>query len=308
MGDTLSAIPDRLLRLTQVLPWPLNSAAFNVLRKRFEARARARDSHTRIRFGSVEIIAPLGHPAVYWRYRPAGFNRNFVRVVRSVLESRNGLVIDVGANIGDGIALLRGEGFQVPMLAIEGADVWFELLKKNTEQFASVWLEKVFLGTDEPQQSVELYVHDGTSQLVKSDRGVEITTLDAVMQRYTEYPVALIKTDTDGFDLKVLKGARELLASQKPVVFAEVDDGLMAEQGDRGQDLVPHFLDRGYSWIAVWDNWGRWLGSRDLNQGIAEFISSCPGGPNTPYLDVAIFADADRPAFESVTRCYERTT
>lgn len=307
MNDTLSAFPDQLLRLTQILPWPLNSAAFNILRRRFEARGRADNSQTRIRFGSVEIVAPLAHPAVYWRYRPVGFNRNFVEVVRCLLKSRNGLLIDVGANIGDGIALLRGEGIQVPVLAVEGASVWFELLKENTKELDHVWLENALLGTSESQQPVELYVHDGTSQLVKSETGVKITTLDAVIQRHSQYPVALVKTDTDGFDLKVLKGAQELLARQKPVVFAEVDDGLMAEQGDRAQEFVSYFLNRGYSWIAVWDNWGRWLGNRSLNEGIEDFIIRCPGGFNKPYLDVAIFADQDRRTYQAVASHYERS-
>jgi len=306
MNEKVSTFPDQMLRLTQALPWPLSSATFNVLRMMFETRGRANRAYTRIRFGQVAIDAPLDHPAVYWRYRPVGFNRNFLSVVRHVVAAREGLVIDVGANIGDGVALLRGEGVNAPVLAIEGAGVWFDLLKQNTKSLSSVWLENVFLGTGEAEQPVALYVHDGTSQLVKSERGVDITTLDQVMQRHSEHPVALLKTDTDGFDLKVLKGARKLLSLQQPVVFAEVDEGLMSEQGDKAEDLVRYFLDCGYLWVAIWDNLGRWMGHRELKRGISDLVARCPGGPKMPYLDVALFAERDRKAYESISGSYEK--
>jgi hypothetical protein len=47
MQTVVSTLPDKLLRLTQPLPWPANSAAFNALRRLFEARAKTTGEMTR---------------------------------------------------------------------------------------------------------------------------------------------------------------------------------------------------------------------------------------------------------------------
>ncbi|MGB6159014.1 MAG: FkbM family methyltransferase [Acidobacteriaceae bacterium] len=300
--STVSGFPDRLLGMTRVLPWPANSGVFNILRRVFEGRGRATGELTRIRFGTVEINAPLDHPAVYWRYRPVGFNQNYLRVVTLSLLARTGLIIDVGANIGDGVALLRGAGLDVPILAIEGADVWFDLLTDNTSALSSVILEKVLLGAGDQEDALALHVHDGTSQLVKAESEVEISSLDRVLSRHSGQPVALLKTDTDGFDLRVLTGAKSLLTTQNPVVFVEVDDGLLREQGNSAEELMAYLAECGYSYFAAWDNWGGWLTARSLSEGIKDLVARYPGGPGTPYMDLAIFSKRDRSIFEAVKK------
>lgn len=300
MHAAVSTLPDKLLRLTQPLPWPANSAAFNVLRRIFEARGRATGELTRIRFGNLEITAPLDHPAVYWRYRPIGLNQNYLLLVQQALKVRKGLIIDVGANIGDGVALLRGFGVDAPILAIEGAEVWFTLLSSNTSGFSAVARENVFLGTGEQENHLALQVEAGTSKLVPGDSDIKTTSLDTIMTRYREHPAILLKTDTDGFDVRVLFGARSLLMEQKPVLFVEVDEGLLREQGNCSKQLIDYLSHCGYSFVAAWDNWGRWLASRPLSEGIEDLIARNPGGPNTPYLDVAVFSDVDRTILESV--------
>lgn len=300
MRKAPSNFPDRLLRHTQSLPWPASSGTFNVLRRIYEARGKSTGQLTRIQFGNVEITAPLAHPAVYWRYRPVGFNQNYLLLVKRILEARRGLIIDVGANIGDGVALLRGAGIDAPVLAIEGADVWFDLLRSNTQNFPAVEIEQVFLGTEEQDNHQTLHVQDGTSKLIKGTSEIEILALDTLLQRHKQYPVVLLKTDTDGFDLKVLLGAKRLLTTQKPIVFAEVDEGLLRDQGNSSQELMGYLSECGYSSVAAWDNWGRWLTSRPISQGISDLIQRHPGGPNLPYLDIAAFSDADQSILESL--------
>ena len=289
VNNVVSTLPDKLLRFSQYLPLPAKSRMWDKLKQRSQQRGRATGELTRISFGDVVITAPLDHPAVYWRYFP-GFNQNYLQIVKLVLQARNGLIIDVGANIGDGVALLRGAGVNAPILAVEGADIWFTLLRKNTGIFSDVLLEQVFLGSGFQVNSFELHVQDGTSKLVKGTSGIEITSLDLLLLRHAVHPVVLLKTDTDGFDAKVLLGARSVLTKQRPVVFAEIDEGLLRDQGNSAQELLIYLSECGYLRIAVWDNYGRWLGSRPLSLGIADLIASYPGGPDLPYLDVAVFA------------------
>lgn len=300
MRHDLSVFPDKILRLTQILPWPVYYLTFRVLRRILHERGNATGELTRIRFGSVEITAPLGHPAVYWRYFPVGYNQNYLLLVKRILQARGGLIIDVGANIGDGVAMVRGAGIEAPILAIEGADIWFEILRANITAFHAVELEHAFLGTGEQEDDLALQVKDGTSRLIEGSSSIRITSLDTLLLSHKEHPVVLLKTDTDGFDVKVLYGARALLTEQKPVVFAEVDEGLLRAQGNSSEELVSYLSVCGYSSFAVWDNLGQWLTSRPISQGLQDLIARYPGGPHMPYLDVAVFSDADRDILESL--------
>jgi len=292
MLQNVSALPDKLLGLSQALPWPFRSRVWDALQGHYRKRGRTTGEVTRIHFGEIEIAAPLDHPAVYWRYSPQ-FNQNYVLVARQVSEYRSGLIVDVGANIGDGVALLRSAGVDAPILAIEGADIWWSLLCANTSTLSDVELEHTFLGASDNGIGLDLHVQDGSSRLIQGGREVTITSLDNLLARRADRPIAMLKTDTDGFDLKVLLGAKRILIGQHPVLFCEIDEGLLHDQGNSSAEFVEHLSCCDYHMLAIWDNYGRWLGSRPVAQGLRDFIERYPGGPDTPYLDVAAFAQRD---------------
>lgn len=300
MNERVSTFPDRLLRLTQRFPAPADSWGVRLLKRAFVARARRAPHITRIRFGSIDIDAPLDHPAVYWRYLPPGFNMNYVLVARHTLEARAGLVIDVGANIGDGVALLRSAGIDAPILAIEGADPWFALLQRNTAGLAGVSTRQALLG-DGQNQKQRLEIANGTGRLVPGGAEAAIISLDDLLAERPSERVAVLKTDTDGFDARVLLGARELLTSQRPVVFTELDDTMLRAQGNSAEQLLRYLLECGYTWVIAWDNSARWIDARPLERGLNDLVKQYPGGIATPYLDIAVFAEEDRGIAERIS-------
>ena len=302
MDKKLSALPDGMLRIAQSLPSPAGVKAFYLLRRIYRAIGGATGRLTKFRFGNIELAGPLNHPALFWRYLPKGFNQNYVLTAKETVRTKNGLIIDVGANIGDGVALLRSNGIDSPILAIEGADAWFELLTSNTQGISDIFLEKYLLGDACVEEDMELLVKEGSSKLVKGGSGVKIATLDNILSRYKDMPVAMLKTDTDGFDFKVLLGAKSLLKEQQPVLFIEVDEGLLRDQGDSSAQLIDYITECGYTWVAVWDNYGRWLEARSIAQGISDLIDRHPGGPETAYLDIAAFSEADQNLLRSIEK------
>ncbi|HEU4557632.1 MAG TPA: FkbM family methyltransferase [Longimicrobium sp.] len=74
---------------------------------------------------------------------------------------------------------------------------------------------------------------------------VEVTTLDAECARMGEDP-DVVKVDVEGHELEVLRGARELLARRKPVLFLELHPDLL-ERGGSGPAEVAGFL-RGFGY------------------------------------------------------------
>ena len=296
----VSSVPDRALGMSMRLPWPANRLAFATLRRVFQSRGRRTGELTRIRFGRVEIEAPLSHPAVYWRYRPVGSNLNYVRLAQAVLAGRDGIVIDVGANIGDGVALLRGHGITSRIVAVEGADEFAQLLKRNVSTLEGIDVACCLL-SDGEGGGLSLEVTKGTGKLVQGESGIRTVPLDSLYDEYGFKDIALLKTDTDGYDLKVLKGSQAILRGTGPVIFSEVDDTLLRGNGDSATAFVELLAGFGYAHMVAWDNDGRWLGHRPTAQGVADWIASYPGGPGTPYIDVAVFKDTDRALFEAFT-------
>lgn len=52
-----------------------------------------------------------------------------------------------------------------------------------------------------------------------------------------------LKTDTDGFDGKLLRGGIDFLGQSSPVIFFEYDPDLLAVQGDSWHDLLKYVND-----------------------------------------------------------------
>lgn len=280
------------------MPWPANRLAYAALRRALRAYGRRSGRLTRIAFGSVEIEAPLAHPAVYWRYRPVGANLNYLRLAKAVCAARKGVIVDVGANIGDGVALLRGNGVDRKIVAIEGSEEFVDLLRRNVAHLDDVDVLLSLL-SDTDAGNLSLNVSDGTGQLVASSAASSMTTLDALSAEHGFADVALLKTDTDGFDAKVVAGARKILSAAGPVVFSEVDDTFLKTNGDSAHGFFAMLAELGYETVAAWDNNGRWLGHRSIAQGVSDWIARYPGGDNTPYIDAAAFKAADRTLAET---------
>jgi hypothetical protein len=62
-----------------------------------------------------------------------------------------------------------------------------------------------------------------------SVEGVAVTTLDAFCKDRSLRGIGLVKIDTDGHEHRVLAGARETIASNRPLVVFEIGKYVMEE-------------------------------------------------------------------------------
>jgi FkbM family methyltransferase len=73
---------------------------------------------------------------------------------------------------------------------------------------------------------------------------VELVTLDA---HFGDGGPTILKIDVEGYELRVLRGARKLLAAHPPrLILMEVHPPLMARAGDRCRELVDVLRSAGY--------------------------------------------------------------
>ena len=79
---------------------------------------------------------------------------------------------------------------------------------------------------------------------------IKLETLDKKFHEMPFMRVDLIKIDVEGYELKVLRGAKDVLAQFKPNLFIEVDEDNLRDQGDSASALVLFLQEAGYTHIT----------------------------------------------------------
>lgn len=229
------------------------------------------------------------------------YSANLPRLAARAREKHPRLaVLDVGANIGDGVALIRGK-VQCPIICIEGDPFYFSLLQENLKQFAETWAYNLFLGERTEGVAGVIRKSEGTLRIAAAgaESGtIQTTTLDAFFSRHPEYEnVKLIKTDTDGYDLKILRGGMKFIERNRPVLFLEYDREYLEATGDDGLSTLKQLRGLGYEDILFYDNSGRFLvrttlEAEDTVTDLHDYIFA-KRAP-FPYYDVCLFHRDDR--------------
>lgn len=164
-------------------------------------------------------------------------------------------VIDVGANVGDitmHVANIVGEGGMVH--SFEPDTINFNRLKHNLDLnlFKNIRLNNYGLGDVEGEFFIENVNerNNGMNRVVdsalKSNNAtkINIIKLDTYLEEFVK--VDLIKIDVEGFEFNVLKGAERLIDNYHPILFIELDDQNLREQGSSSKELIEFLEGKGY--------------------------------------------------------------
>lgn len=179
------------------------------------------------------------------------------------MVSTSPLIFDVGANIGQSIKSFR-ETFQNPEIhAFEPSSGTFATLKDNCGTKPSVTLNNTALGSSkETRTFLENEFNDMSSFLEIGSKGwgsiternlVKINTVDDYCDTKKIEKIDILKSDTQGFDLEVLKGAERTIARggihliYLEINFAELYNGMAPA------DEIMRFLrERHFSLVAFY--------------------------------------------------------
>lgn len=164
-------------------------------------------------------------------------------------------VIDVGANIGFyTVPFARWVGPQGRVIAIEpeGANH-----RRLTERLAAAGFSEraLLLEAAAAEKSGRLRLainpdHPGDHRLAPEDAAdavmIEAHALDELMAAHPGPPVSLIKIDVQGAELRVIKGALDLIGRDRPALLVEIDPGALAAMGDTVEALITMLDGLGY--------------------------------------------------------------
>ena len=173
------------------------------------------------------------------------------KVLSSVRNLPMDCIFDVGANDGRTALQLLVHFPVVPVVSFEPHPTTYAQLKLRLGSSPNFTAENLALGS--VQGTVEMFVYDksvlnslipNAPYAVRFSKQasrilVDCTTIDAYCDSHGIDRVGLLKIDTEGFDLEVLQGARQML-SRKAVSLIYVEfNTLQPQEKASGGALVP---------------------------------------------------------------------
>jgi FkbM family methyltransferase len=191
----------------------------------------------RIRFHPSSVSVQLWLDPLE-RARTPAFLRKYLR--------SGEIVVDVGANVGTTVlaaAVAVGETGHVH--AIEANPRVFRFLIQNVELngFQNVHAQNVAVGAEDGVVQFSDGMWDDVNRVV-SDGEIEVPLrpLDALV---TEAVVHLLKIDVEGYELKVLEGARALL-SRTHCIYVESCEDAFRSYGYGTQEMLGTLRESGF--------------------------------------------------------------
>lgn len=140
------------------------------------------------------------------------------------LGTRIKTFIDVGANVGDWTALMtqHAPDFEQALL-FEPSTIAFQQIKARFGDRRNIELIQAAVADqpgelsfyEEPNAGHTSSLVPGFSANVAVEKKVRVTTLDQEVEQRSLDTINLLKVDTEGYDLYVLKGAKNLLGKQR---------------------------------------------------------------------------------------------
>jgi len=213
-------------------------------------------------YDGLRVRVTLGNDMSECLFVAGSYEPNEFMLLSLVL--REGMtLIDVGAN--EGLYTLfasRRVGPGGRVIALEPSTRELERLQANLEQNGLSNVTVVRAGAHrEPGRAllqVSGFGHEGHNTLgalahdavAMGSEEVVLETLDRIAEREGLARVDLLKIDAEGAEAAVLDGAREILATSRPLVLIEILEAALSAQGAGRADLIGRLRAAGYGfWV-----------------------------------------------------------
>lgn len=188
--------------------------------------------------------------------------------LRVLIPSKTPTCLDIGANRGQTIRLFKRIFGNPRIHSFEPSSELFKALKAN---FSSdrVSIHNFALGDHPEEREFLNYQKSGFNSFLKMDDNadnrfgsvpvvhremVSIKTVDDFLEAQQIPTVDLLKVDTQGFDLMVLKGAANSLASgMVKHVFVEINFIKLYEGQSRALDVFDYLQSHGFNLVDLYE-------------------------------------------------------
>lgn len=192
-----------------------------------------------------------------------GFYRPWVLPFFEKMLFVNNNVIDVGANVGPYTLVAANKvGPGGSVIAFEPDPLCYRKLVNNVELNSFSWVTTENLALNDTEDQVSFYTrrscedNQGQGSLVNYDFHsdellIRSTTLDNYLLMEPINSVDVIKIDTQGSEMKVLRGARTIIDKYRPNVLLRCHEEKVNMQNDSTVDIQLFFKKQGYKLFTV---------------------------------------------------------
>lgn len=191
---------------------------------------------------AVDISDYVGH------YLYFGFEDKAQEKLIQLAKSGD-IVLDIGTNIGSTLLQFANKvGNNGRVYGFEPDPINYKVCLANIKLNSFTNIEVANIGLGNENGSFNLVVDTETNrggnrisyniETQKTSSKIYVVRLDEWIKYNKITKVDLIKIDVEGFELNVLKGAKEVLVLYKPVLFIELDDNNLRAVGNSANELV----------------------------------------------------------------------
>ena len=205
---------------------------------------------------SQNCFIHFSHQGVYYMHKYNMYDKNLNEICY-YLKSQYGRsleIVDVGANVGDTILCIGDKDNKY--YAFEGEKRFYSLMKYNLQNY-NYNLYKFYLGEKEKIITYGINYNDGTGSINLSKKGKKqtIKTLDSALISRNNM-IDFVKIDTDGFDFAVIRGAMDILSSDKPALYFEWTAPELLKNNEMPTSIFSHLYTIGYNKGILFDKYG----------------------------------------------------
>lgn len=185
-------------------------------------------------------------------------------------HKRNPVIFDVGANDGETMQEFLRVFPAANLVAFEPHAACGEILERKFLQHPNVSVQKVALGAHTGSSELHLFSGNRMNSLLPFDHvpgnlmsqtfastgtaEVRVETLDAFCSERGIASIDILKTDTQGYDLQVLKGAASLLENRQiKTILLEVNFVPMYEGQATFSELHEYLSAHGYRLVDFYN-------------------------------------------------------
>jgi FkbM family methyltransferase len=159
--------------------------------------------------------------------------RNSIKLLNNYVKHNNDcIIIDIGANYGYlstvwALSVSKNNGKVVSFEPSPSVSEIFNELIQINKLDSKILLKKYATGNR--NETIKMYDY-GTTANIKNNINknesflIKMITLDSFIKTENIEKVDLIKIDTDGYEFEILKGAKNILEKDKPVLIIETNN------------------------------------------------------------------------------------
>lgn len=171
--------------------------------------------------------------------------------IRSNLP-QDGVFVDVGSNVGILTAIAGLTAHQGQVLSIEPTDT-FQLLVDNVVSalptHKGLIFENVAVSDFNGLRKDKIFKIWGQAP---QEKVFEFKTLDSLVESVGLQRIDVIKIDTDGYEIEVLRGSKKIIEQFRPALLVEINEAL-ATRSHTHQDIFNLLLDLKYDRAELLD-------------------------------------------------------